>query len=49
MKPLQIMTMELFVFKRYNHVKCIIYETFADNDSGIIYNKEIQPHRMYNI
>ena len=42
MKPLQIMIMVLFVFKRYNHVKCIIYQTFADNDSGIIYNKDIK-------
>ena len=43
MKPLQIMIV-LFVLRRYSHVKGTKNETFADNDSGIIYIKEIQPH-----
>ena len=39
----------LFVLKRYNHTKCTLYETVADNDCSIIYIKEIQPHKMYKI
>ena len=41
MKQLQKM---IAVLKRYNHVKCTIYETVADNDCCIICVKEIQPH-----
>ena len=35
MKPLQIMIEVLFVFKIYNHIKCTMYENFADNDCVI--------------
>ena len=41
MKQFQIIIAVLFVFKRYNHINCKIYETFADNDCGIIFIKDI--------
>ena len=49
MKPLQIMIVVLFLFKRYNLVECTTYETFADNNCGIMCIKEIQTRKIYNI
>ena len=36
MKQLLVAIVVLFVLKRYNHVKCTTFETFADNACGII-------------
>ena len=38
---LQIIIAVLCALKRYNHIKCIAYETFADNDCGVICIEEI--------